>query len=65
MRSVSNKKKGHTTVLLELCFGAPAKVPPPKDKDGVNAPAVFSRELAKPERIKESLDRAFASCLMS
>ncbi len=62
MRTESpKKKKGYTTILLEMSkMQERTKVPAPRD-DGVNAPARFDPALATPDRIQESLESRFAA----
>jgi len=54
------KKKGYTTILLELSVAARGKVPAPEN-DRLNAPARFLPDRAKPEYIQQSLQRCFAT----
>jgi hypothetical protein len=57
---IDKKKKGYTTVLLELSVKATAKVPAPAS-NGLNGRVKFSPERAKPALIRQSLERVFAS----
>jgi hypothetical protein len=57
----SEEKKGFTTALLEFSKAAP-KVPAP-ESDGVNARAHFLPDRARPECIRESLERIFTPSL--
>ena len=54
------KKKGYTTILLELSMAARSKVPAPKDRS-LNPPFRFVPERARPEHIQQSLERRFAT----